>query len=97
MNVTAQAFDPTDAWNFKHLVVALFAGFVLQSLLLPCLCDIGTAKIVFAYAFDGLILFRIFVARACREKGKGWLFYVILCYTSPAWIEGAAYILLGRH
>lgn len=97
INVAASVLVTGAQWNFKHLLAALFAGFVLQSLLLPCLCDIGTAKTAFAYAFDVLVLIRVAAARACCETGKGWLFYVVLCYTSPAWIEGVAYLVLGGH
>ena len=97
INVAMSVLGTAAQWNFKHLLAALLAGFVLQSLFLPCLCDIGTAKITLAYAFDVLVLIRVAAARACHETGKGWLFYAVLCYTSPAWIEGAAYFVLGGH
>jgi hypothetical protein len=97
INVAAPVLGAAAQWNFKHLLAALLAGFVFQSLLLPCLCDIGTAKTAFAYAFDVLVLIRIAAARACHETGKGWLFYGVLCYTSPAWIEGVAYLVIGGH
>src|SRR5690242_4264725 len=97
MNAAAPALEIAPGWNFKHVLAALVVGFVLQSLWLPCLCDIGTAKITFACAFDALVLIRVLVARACHETGKGRLFYVVLCYTSPAWIEGVAYLVLGGH
>ena len=97
MNAAATALEIAPEWKFKHLLAALLVGFVLQSLWLPCLCDIGTAKITFAYAFDALVLVRVLIAHVCHETGKGWLFYVVLCYTSPAWIEGVAYLVLGGH
>ena len=82
-------------WNYEQLTAALIISFLLQSLFLPCLCDIGTAKIMFAYVLDVLILLRIGVAYFCREKCGGWKFYVWLLYTSPIWINGVAYMLTG--
>jgi hypothetical protein len=44
-------------------------------------------KVNIALAFDGLLAARILAARLLREKGRGWLFYGIVCLTSPAWIS----------
>ena len=93
MTTTAHALSPR--WNFRHLGAALFIGFVLQQLALPCLCNIGTAKIKFALCFDALVLLRMMIAYSGRETGRGWIFYAVLCYTSPAWIEGLTYLVLG--
>jgi hypothetical protein len=82
-------------WNFAGLLAALLIGFLFQSVFLPCLCDIGTAKIALAYSFDGLVLLRMLVAYIRSETGKGWVFYAALCYTSVAWIEGITYLVLG--
>lgn len=84
-------------WNFRHLGTALFIGFVFQSLFLPCLCSIGDAKMGLAFSFDGLVLTRMFVAWFAHETGRGWIFYAVLCYTSPAWIDGVAYLVIGGH
>ena len=83
------------AWNFKHLLAAWFIALVLQSLFLPCLCDIGTAKITFAYILDLLILFRIGIAYVFHENGGGWKFYAWLLWTSTLWIEGISYLIFG--
>ncbi len=82
-------------WNFQRLIAALIITALLQSVSLPCLCDIGTAKITFAYELDALILLRISVAFFGRETGGGWKFYVWLLYTSPLWINGIAYLFFG--
>jgi hypothetical protein len=95
MNMPAAIVTNSPRWNFRQLGAALFIGFVLQSLLLPCLCDIGTAKINFAYCFDTLVLLRMTIAYYGRETDRGWIFYAVLCYTSPAWIEGITYLVLG--
>ena len=82
-------------WNFRQLGAALFISFVLQNIFLPCLCPIGTAKVVFALSFDGLVLVRMIWAYFRRETGKGWIVYAVLCYSSVVWIEGITYIVLG--
>lgn len=83
-------------WNRRHLTAALFIGFILQSLFLPCLCSIGDAKMTFAVCFDGLVILRMLAARRRRETGRGWIVYAVLCYTSAAWIEGITYLVLGE-
>lgn len=97
MNIPAATVTNPSRWNFRHLGAALFIGFVLQNLLLPCLCEIGTAKIKFALCFDTLVLLRMAIAYFSRETGRGWIFYAVLCYTSAAWIEGLTYLVLGRN
>jgi hypothetical protein len=84
------------AWNYRQLAVALFVGFILQALVLPCLCPIGTAKSTFALVFDVLILVRALIAYRRHETGRGWIAYTVLCYTSAGWIEGLAYWVLGE-
>ncbi|MCP4352025.1 MAG: hypothetical protein GY795_41710 [Desulfobacterales bacterium] len=83
-------------WNYKHLCYALIIGFVLQSFFLPCLCQIGEAKIMTAFVFDGLVVMRIIAAKLLEQKGKGWIFYAVLIYTSPLWIELASRIMIGH-
>lgn len=91
--VVAPAVSST--WNYKQLFAALGIAFILQSLILPCLCSIGTAKISFAYALDGLLLLRMGIAYICRETGSGWRFYAWLLCTSALWIQGIAYLVFG--
>ncbi len=95
MNMPAAIVTNSPCWNFRHLGVALLIGLVLQSLVLPCLCDIGTPKIKFALCFDALVLMRMMIAYSGRETGRGWIFYAVLCYASAAWIEGLAYLISG--
>jgi hypothetical protein len=95
MNIPAPTVMTRARWNFGNLGAALFISFVLQSLFLPCLCQIGTAKMNFALGFDALVLLRMMIAYFGRETGRGWIFYAVLCYTSPVWIEGLTYLVLG--
>ena len=82
-------------WNFKELLAAWGIAVILQLLILPCLCGIGTAKISFAIALDLLILARIGIAFRRRETGGGWKFYAWVLCTSPLWIELIANLVLG--
>jgi hypothetical protein len=95
MNATLATATKPGAWNYKHLFAALGIAAVLQSIFLPCLCDIGTAKSVFAFCFDTLILLRIGAAWHMSETGGGWKFYAWLIWKSPLWIEGVAYVVFG--
>jgi hypothetical protein len=57
----------------------------------------GTAKMTVALVLDGLVALRTVAAGILREKGKGWIFYAALVYSSPLWIEWASWITIGRH
>ena len=78
------------------MAMALLVGFILQMLVLPCLCQTGTAKMTFAIMFDLLVLVRTLVAHYRKETGRGWIVYAVLCYTSAGWIEGITYLILGE-
>jgi hypothetical protein len=95
MSTTLTTTAVPGAWNYKQLLAAWGIAFILQSLILPCLCTIGTAKITFAYTFDALILLRIGVAYLRHETGGGWKFYAWLLCSSPLWIEGITYLVFG--
>ena len=83
-------------WNFKRLIAIFAIAFLLQILFLPCLCEIGRAKMIFALVFDLLVVIRGSVAYLSRERGIGWKFYAWLIGTSPVWIEFAAYLGFGE-
>ena len=83
------------SWNFRHLAAAFLIGLLLQSIFLPCLCDIGTAKTALALVFDGLVAVRVLVARLTREQGRGWIFYSVMLYTSVGWVTVLARLILG--
>tara|TARA_B100000609_G_scaffold197469_1_gene194912 strand:+ start:789 stop:1091 length:303 start_codon:yes stop_codon:yes gene_type:complete len=80
-------------WNYSSLTCALIVGLLAQCVFLPCLCAEGTAKINFAIVFDVLIVLRIILAKILKQRDKGWIFYLIMIYTSPLWIELAAWIV----
>jgi len=73
-------------WNFRQLLIAFFVTLVLQSVFLPCMCYEGLAKVQFGMMFDGFVLIRILIALVRKERGRDWLVYVILLYSSPLWI-----------
>lgn len=82
-------------WHYWHLLMAWGAGVLGQSIVLPCLCWEGMVKGYVALLFDVLMLGRMWIARQLRETGRGWVFYAVLCYTSPLWIEGAAWVFMA--
>lgn len=83
-------------WNFKRLIAAFAIAFLLQMLFLPCLCDIGRTKMIFALVFDLLVVVRGGFAYLSRERGSGWKFYAWVVGLSPLWIELAAYLVFGE-
>ena len=95
--VESEGGKPASTWNFTLLTAALVLGLIGQMGYLPCLCRIGVAKMAFALVFDGLILIRILLARRRKERNKGWVFYAILCCTSPLWIELLSRPIIGKH
>ena len=81
-------------WNYRRLGLALIAAILFQSLFTP-FSSPGDAEWRLAYCFYGLVLLRMIWAMFWREIGKGWRFYEVLCLTSPAWIKGIAFLMLG--
>ncbi|GAG03113.1 unnamed protein product, partial [marine sediment metagenome] len=75
-------------WNYRHLISALVIGFMIQMFVFPshAYCGRQSVALTFAFVFDGLIVLRIYVALWVRQKGKGWIFYAVLLYSSPFWI-----------
>jgi len=96
-NAVGAAAEQNAGWNYKHLACALIIGYLLQSAFLSCLCATGSAKMAMATTFDGLVVLRIIAAKMLQQKDKGWIFYVVLLYSSPLWIELASWITIGRH
>jgi len=84
-------------WNFPHVWLSFLAAIFLQSLILPCMCMEGTVKGWIALGVDMLVLIRVAIAWVRNETGRGWLFYVILLYTSAFWIEGIVWLYTGHH
>lgn len=82
-------------WHHLHLLIAWGVGVLGQSIVLPCLCYEGTVKGYVALIFDLLVLARMIVARVLHEQSRGWIFYAVLCYTSPLWLEGAARLFMA--
>ena len=50
----------------------------------------------FALMFDLFVAGRILFAYVRNEKGRGWIFYVVLMYSSALWIEGVTYVVFGE-
>ena len=74
-------------WNFRQLLIAFFVTLTIHTVILQGTDPIGPVLIRFSWMFDGLVLMRILVALVLNEHGRGWLFYMILLYTSPIWIS----------
>jgi hypothetical protein len=89
--------DQGNGWNYGHVLFALVIAFVLQSMFLPCMCQIGTGKMNFALVFDGLMALRIAAARIIKQRDNGWIFYTALIYLSPLWIDLSSRVVLGPH
>ncbi|HEY3375924.1 MAG TPA: hypothetical protein VGL77_00385 [Armatimonadota bacterium] len=83
-------------WNYQRLLLALVISFVLQMLFLPCMCAEGTGKVDFALMFDGYVVLRLLVAWLRNERGRTWVFYSVLLYTSPVWITILISVLAHR-
>jgi len=66
-------------------------------MLFPCLCSIGTTKVVWALVFDALIAIRLVAAKRFWETGRGWIFYAALIWASPVWIEALSLVVNGPH
>lgn len=79
--------DQARGWNYKALSCALVVAFILQVISLPCLCCAGHVKLTIAFTFDALMLLRMLIAGLRKEKGRVWIFYLILIYTSVVWVE----------
>jgi len=94
---SSRGVKEVSTWRLLYMGPAIIAGISLQLMILPCMCPIGAAKMQSALILDGLILIRFVGARVFRERNRGWVFYVILCVTSPLWIELAFWVVGIRH
>ena len=72
-------------WNARQVALSVPVALVLQVLFLPSLGSDLT--LVVALTFDGLILVRALIAHLLRERGRSWIFYVLLSYTSVFWLD----------
>ena len=73
-------------WPLGVILSVLVLIFLLQSILLPCLCDQGTVKMNIALAVDGLILVRLLIAKLRKESSRDWMIYLALGGSSLLWI-----------
>ena len=73
-------------WDYNALFKALAISVLLQTMFLSFLCFEGKIMTDFAMLFDAFVLMRILIAWLRKERGRTWLFYAILLYTSPIWI-----------
>lgn len=70
--------QPVGEWNYKVALICLLGGIILQSIALPCPCYKGIVNMYIAGAVNLLVILRLIIARVIRERGRGWIFYVIL-------------------
>jgi hypothetical protein len=88
----AEAGARPTPWNYQHLLMAFIIGFILQNIVLSSLDIEGSAKFIVALIFDALYLARVAWAYWRKETGRGWIFYIVLMYTSAGWIEGSLWL-----
>ena len=70
-------------WNAQQVALSVPIAMLAQAAFLAS----GSPLMpVFALAFDALILIRAIVAWLLRERGRGWLLYALLSYSSVAWL-----------
>ena len=79
--------NPRGLWPVGASIAVLIIAFLLQSVLLPCLCARGTTKVEIALLLDGLFVARVVIARLLGETNRSYIFYFIVLLSSPLWIE----------
>ena len=85
----------SEPWRMKQVALALGMALVFQRLLFRGITVLGAGEWMIALSVDLLVAVRAGVALATRERGRGWLFYCGLLYTSPIWIEVMSRVLVG--
>lgn len=80
VKVTETVAKNPGEWNYLTVLGALGGAILLQSILGPSLCYVGTVNMSIALAVDSIVLLRLIAARVRRERGRGWVFYSILPY-----------------
>ncbi|MBI9018576.1 MAG: hypothetical protein JEZ07_15090 [Phycisphaerae bacterium] len=83
-------------WNWPAVVSCFVVGLVIQATMLPCMCRIGQIKMTVALMIDLLVVIRLGTAYLRREKGKGWVFYSILCILSGLIVELGSMVFVNH-
>jgi len=83
-------------WNYFQIICALIIAFLLQNFFLSEFTHIGEAKLIVAYIIDGLVILRTIIAKIRKEKGRGWILYIIVLYASTLIIELASWYYFYR-
>jgi hypothetical protein len=76
-----------EPWHRGQVVLALAVAVGLQWLCFSGDPFIGAGQLIVALALDAAIVLRVAGARIADERGRGWLFYCFVLYTSPLWVE----------
>jgi hypothetical protein len=79
-------------WNYRQLLLALGIVFILETVILYEFTVLGDAIVEVWLIFGLLYLVRVAWARWRRETGRGWIFYAVLMWTSPAWLRVGLWI-----
>jgi hypothetical protein len=85
-----------EGWDCEQLILALVVTVVVQYVTLVYACEAGVAKIKLACVFDALVALRFIAAWALRQRDRGWIFYLVLLYSSPIWITATAWMITGK-
>jgi hypothetical protein len=81
-------------WNAQAVALSVPIAFIAQVLFTPCLCHLSAFVMGMAVVFDVLLLIRATIAHFLKERGRGWILYVLLSYTSPWWISWLVHEIL---
>lgn len=92
----ARAVREPHRWPCLPLYIAVALALFVQVPHMVCACYIGGFQAEFAMLFDVAMLVRTIVADLRKERGYGWVIWVLLLLTSKWWIEGIIR-LVARH
>lgn len=81
-------------WNARAVALSVPVAFMCQGFFMPCLCRLSAFVIGTAMIFDCLLLIRAAFAHFTKERGRGWILYVVLSCTSAWWIDWLVHKLL---
>ena len=77
---------PQCSWPLLIFLPTFMLAFLAQRAFLNCACCAGPAFLAAGMALDGLVLARVVVAYARRERNRAWLVYVLALLTSVLWV-----------
>lgn len=77
---------PSAEWPLRTIGLCLALIFIVQSLVLPCMCFTGTVRMNMAGYLDVLFVVRALWAKLRHETTRDWIAYLILLASSVFWV-----------